>query len=113
MLSRWSMPIHAGFDGYFEETNLAPIRVGDPALIKLMGHSEIPTRSRRQHRARDQRLECAAEQSEGRDRQSHLHLGAQRIPVRIHLDEVPPGIVLAAGMTATVEIDDRARTAAK
>src|ERR1700733_8761347 len=26
-------------DGYFEETNLAPIRVGDPAQIKLMGYS--------------------------------------------------------------------------
>src|SRR3954462_9823445 len=34
---------------------------------------------------------------------------AQRIPVRIHIDEVPSGIVLAAGMTATVEIDDRSR----
>ena len=34
---------------------------------------------------------------------------AQRIPVRIHLDEVPPGVVLSAGMTATVEINDRAR----
>jgi hypothetical protein len=32
---------------------------------------------------------------------------AQRIPVRIHIDEVPPGVVLAAGMTATVQIDDR------
>ena len=30
---------------------------------------------------------------------------AQRIPVRIHIDEVPPGVVLSAGMTATVEID--------
>jgi multidrug resistance efflux pump len=28
-------------DGYFEETNLAPIRVGDPAGIKLMGHDQI------------------------------------------------------------------------
>jgi len=28
-------------DGYFEETNLAPIRVGDPAQIKLMGHDQI------------------------------------------------------------------------
>src|ERR1700692_336228 len=28
-------------DGYFEETNLAPIRVGDPAQIKLMGHGQI------------------------------------------------------------------------
>jgi hypothetical protein len=32
---------------------------------------------------------------------------AQRIPVRIHIDEVAPGVVLSAGMTATVEIDDR------
>jgi multidrug resistance efflux pump len=28
-------------DGYFEETNLAPIRVGDRAQIALMGHSQI------------------------------------------------------------------------
>jgi multidrug resistance efflux pump len=36
---------------------------------------------------------------------------AQRIPVHIHIDEMPPGVVLSAGMTATVEIDilDRAR----
>jgi multidrug resistance efflux pump len=38
---------------------------------------------------------------------------AQRIPVRIHIDDVPAGIVLVAGMTATVEIDARTRTAAK
>jgi multidrug resistance efflux pump len=34
---------------------------------------------------------------------------AQRIPVRIHIDHVPEGIVLAAGQTATVEIEPRAR----
>jgi multidrug resistance efflux pump len=28
-------------DGYFEETNLAPIRVGDLAQIKLMGYDQI------------------------------------------------------------------------
>jgi multidrug resistance efflux pump len=33
---------------------------------------------------------------------------AQRIPVRIHLEEVPPEIVLTAGMTATVEIEEAA-----
>jgi multidrug resistance efflux pump len=27
-------------DEYFEETNLAPIQVGDPARIKLMGYSQ-------------------------------------------------------------------------
>jgi multidrug resistance efflux pump len=32
---------------------------------------------------------------------------AQRIPVRIHIDDVPPGVILSAGMTATVEIDER------
>jgi multidrug resistance efflux pump len=37
---------------------------------------------------------------------------AQRIPVRIHIDEVPPDVILSAGMTATVEIDDRARAPA-
>jgi hypothetical protein len=34
---------------------------------------------------------------------------AQRIPVRIHIDEVPEGVVLSAGMTATVQIDPRPR----
>jgi multidrug resistance efflux pump len=34
---------------------------------------------------------------------------AQRIPARIHIDHVPEGIVLAAGQTATVEIEPRAR----
>src|ERR1700756_4093327 len=28
-------------DGYFEETNIGPIRVGDPAQIKLMGRDKI------------------------------------------------------------------------
>jgi multidrug resistance efflux pump len=34
---------------------------------------------------------------------------AQRIPVRIQIDEMPPGVVLSAGMTAAVEIDSRDR----
>ena len=38
---------------------------------------------------------------------------AQRIPVRIHIDEVPPEVILSAGMTATVEIDDQARPPVK
>ena len=32
---------------------------------------------------------------------------AQRIPVRIHIDHVPEGVVLATGETATVEIQPR------
>jgi multidrug resistance efflux pump len=36
---------------------------------------------------------------------------AQRIPVRIHLEQVPSEIVLTAGMTATVEIEEPRRVA--
>ena len=32
---------------------------------------------------------------------------AQRVPVRIHIDHVPANVLLAAGMTATVQIDPR------
>ena len=34
---------------------------------------------------------------------------AQRVPVEIHIDPVPKGVQLVAGMTATVEIDPPAR----
>ena len=30
---------------------------------------------------------------------------AQRVPVRIHLDDVPSGVRLMAGLTATVQVD--------
>jgi multidrug resistance efflux pump len=29
---------------------------------------------------------------------------AQRVPVRIHIDEVPAGVLLAAGITCTVVV---------
>jgi multidrug resistance efflux pump len=35
---------------------------------------------------------------------------AQSIPVRIHIDEVPPNVTISAGMTATVEIEEDATT---
>jgi hypothetical protein len=38
---------------------------------------------------------------------------AQRIPVRIHIDRVPEGVRLVAGMTATVEIHPQPRSLAK
>ena len=42
-------------DGYFEETNLGAIRVGDSATVKLMGHWELIRGRVEQHRARRQR----------------------------------------------------------
>ena len=98
-------------DGYFEETNLAPIRVGDPAQIKLMGHSQI-VRGHVDSIARAINVSNAQPNHQGVATVNPIFTWvrlAQRIPVRIHIDEVPPGVVLAAGMTATVEIDDRAQ----
>jgi multidrug resistance efflux pump len=102
-------------DGYFEETNLAPIRVGDPARIKLMGRSEI-VRGHVDSIARAINVSNAQPNNQGVASVNPIFTWvrlAQRIPVRVHIDEVPPDVVLAAGMTATVEIDDRARKPAK
>ena len=98
-------------DGYFEETNLAPIRVGDPAQINLMGHRQI-VRGHVDSIARAINVSNAQPNSQGVATVNPIFTWvrlAQRIPVRIHIDDVPPGLVLAAGMTATVEVDDRAR----
>jgi HlyD family secretion protein len=72
-------------DGSFEETNLAPIRVDDPTLSKLMGHSrflrvtsKVLARSRRQHRSRHERCERATRHARGRECQPDLHVGAPR-----------------------------------
>jgi len=97
-------------DGYFEETNLAPIRVGDAAKITLMGYSEV-LRGHVDSIARAINVSNAQPDNQGVATVNPIFTWvrlAQRIPVRIHIDEVPPGVVLSAGMTATVEIDDRA-----
>ena len=102
-------------DGYFEETELAPIRVGDPALIKLMGHPQV-VRGHVDSIARAINVSNAQPNSQGVATVNPIFTWvrlAQRIPVRIHIDDVPPGLVLAAGMTATVEIKNRAPAEAK
>jgi multidrug resistance efflux pump len=96
-------------DGYFEETNLDRIRVGDPASIKLMGYSQI-VRGHVGSIARGINVANAQPNGEGLAQVNPIFTWvrlAQRIPVRIHIDQVPDGVVLAAGMTATVEIDPR------
>jgi multidrug resistance efflux pump len=102
-------------DGYFEETNLAPIRVGDPAQIKLMGHNQV-VRGHVDSVARAINVANAQPNSQGVATVNPIFTWvrlAQRIPVRIHIDEVPPNVVLSAGMTATVEIHNRDRAPAK
>src|SRR6267142_2829520 len=102
-------------DGYFEETNLAPIQVGDPAQIKLMGRDQF-VRGHVDSIARAINVANAQPNSQGVATVNPIFTWvrlAQRIPVRIHIDEVPPNVVLSAGMTATVEILSRGRTPAK
>jgi multidrug resistance efflux pump len=102
-------------DAYFEETNLAQVRLGDPAQIKLMGHDQI-VRGHVDSVARAISVSNAQPNNQGLATVNPIFTWvrlAQRIPVRIHIDEVPPGIALSAGMTATVEIDERARAAAE
>jgi RND family efflux transporter MFP subunit len=102
-------------DGYFEETNLDRIRVGDLASVKLMGYSQI-VRGHVGSIARGINVANAQPNREGLAQVNPIFTWvrlAQRIPVRIHIDQVPDGVVLAAGMTATVQIDPRPRQPAK
>jgi RND family efflux transporter MFP subunit len=99
-------------DGYFEETNLEPIQVGDPAEIKLMGYHQI-VRGHVDSIARGINVPNAQPNAAGLAQVNPIFTWvrlAQRIPVRIHIDQVPDGVVLATGMTATVQIDPRPRT---
>lgn len=96
-------------DGYFEETNLDGILVGDPATVKLMGYRRI-VRGHVGSVARAITVGNAQPSGEGLATVNPIFTWvrlAQRIPVRIHIDDVPKGVLLIAGMTATVQIDRR------
>jgi multidrug resistance efflux pump len=101
-------------DGYFEETSLEPIRLGDPANIKLMGYRQI-VRGHVDSIARGINVANAQPNGQGLANVNPIFTWvrlAQRIPVRVHIDEVPEGVVLTAGMTATVQINTQPRSPA-
>ena len=96
-------------DGYFEETALNRIQVGDPAEVKLMGYRQI-IRGHVGSIARGINVANAQPNGQGLANVNPIFTWvrlAQRMPVRVHIDQVPDGVVLAAGMTATVQIDPR------
>jgi multidrug resistance efflux pump len=98
-------------DGYFTETALGSIREGDPVKIKLMGYSKI-VRGHVGSIARGINVPNAEAGPQGLATVNPIFTWvrlAQRIPVRVKIDQVPEGVVLAAGQTATVEIEPRAR----
>jgi len=96
-------------DGYFEETKLPAVRVGDRARVELMGVAE-PIQGH---------VESIAGGVEDRERGASSTMLAninptfswvrlpQRIPVRIAIDHVPAGVRLIPGSTATVVVQPR------
>ena len=94
-------------DAYFEETVLSRIHEGDAATIKLMGYSS-PLRGRVQGLTRGINVPNATPDASGLASVNPIFTFvrlAQRVPVRIHIDEVPKGVKLVAGLTATVQIE--------
>jgi multidrug resistance efflux pump len=93
-------------DGYFEETKLPRIKVGDPARVYLVGESAVI----------EGHVDSIAGGIADRERQGSADLLAnvnptfswvrlaQRVPVRIALDHVPAGVRLVTGRTATVVV---------
>lgn len=93
-------------EGYFEETKLPGIQLGDKVDVTLMGTRQ-PVKGH---------VESFAEGIADRDRTTSQNMLpnvnptfnwvrlAQRIPVRVAIDAVPAGVRLVAGQTATVKV---------
>ncbi|MFJ9993846.1 efflux RND transporter periplasmic adaptor subunit [Pseudomonas putida] len=91
--------------GFFEETKLPHVKVGDQAELQMMsgellkGHVESIARGI-YDRDNPQSRELVADVN---PTFNWVRL-AQRVPVRIHIDDVPEGYLLAAGTTCTVVV---------
>ncbi|MCL2308896.1 MAG: HlyD family secretion protein [Proteobacteria bacterium] len=93
--------------GYFEENKLAQVREGAPVDIKLLNGAKLSGH-----------VDSIARGIGESDNQTGSNLLvnvnpsftwvrlAQRLPVRIQIDHVPEGVVLAAGMTCTVVVKE-------
>jgi len=93
-------------DGYFEETKLAQVCVGDRAEAKLMGYA-LPIVGHVTTVTRGVSVSNAATGAQGLPNVDPVYTWvtlAQRVPVRIAIDEVPQGVPLVSGTTATVTI---------
>ncbi|AOI46213.1 HlyD family secretion protein [Burkholderia oklahomensis] len=92
--------------GYFEETKLPRVKIGAKAQMRLMsggvlkGHVESISRGI-YDRDNPQSRDLVADVN---PTFNWVRL-AQRVPVRIHIDEVPKDLVLSAGTTCTVIVE--------
>jgi multidrug resistance efflux pump len=93
-------------EGYFEETKLPRIYVGDPVTVHLLGESG----TLRGHVSSIAGGIEDRERSEGATLLANVNPTftwvrlAQRVPVRIELEPVPDNVRLVVGRTATVSI---------
>ena len=97
-------------EGYFEETKLQRIRIGQPVTVRVMGEATVLTGH----------VQSMAAAIEDRDRAASSNMLpnvnptfswvrlAQRVPVRVSLDAVPGGVRLIAGRTASVSVVEAA-----
>ena len=93
-------------EGYFEETKLSGLRIGMPVSVRIMGEPGVL----RGH------IQSIAAGIEDRDRVAGANLLpnvnptfswvrlAQRVPVRVALDQTPSDLRMIAGRTATVAV---------
>ena len=95
-------------DGYFEETKMAHVCIGDRAEAELMGYRD-PIIGRVESVTRGISVSNAAPSTQGLPNVDPVYTWvrlAQRVPVRIRITDVPTGVPLVSGMTATVTIRD-------
>ena len=92
-------------DGFFRETLVGDIREGDKAIVTLMTYPDTPLEGRVDS------LGWGISQNDGSTGFDLLPTVsptfewirlAQRVPVRVHLDEVPDDVKLRVGTTASV-----------
>ncbi|MBV1836772.1 HlyD family secretion protein [Acetobacter estunensis] len=93
-------------DGYFEETKIGSVNIGDPVRIDLMGFHE-PLSGHVVSITRGIATPNANTGVQGLPTVDPVYTWvrlAQRIPVRVQIDHVPDSVTMAAGMTATVTV---------
>ena len=93
-------------DAYFEETKLAGIHVGDPVEATLLGY-QAPISGRIESITGGISAANAASSTQGLPNVDPIFTWvrlAQRIPVRIRIEQVPPDVPLVAGMTCSVSV---------
>ncbi|WP_246671456.1 MULTISPECIES: HlyD family secretion protein [unclassified Mesorhizobium] len=95
-------------DGYFEETKMARVCTGARVEAKLIGY-QAPIIGHVNTITRGLSVANATAGAQGLPNVDPIYTWvrlAQRVPVRIAIDEVPPGVPLVSGMTATVTVRD-------